>query len=97
MTRKMHVWSVVLPRSIRKHGDYYKYLRLEQAGEAMHHLLNELEIQYGNVKNEAYRFYLMIKAIENRLNCDLTIFKTKPRILKKSQYYKNKGKRIKII
>ena len=58
---------------------------------------NELEIQYGNVKNEAYRFYLMIKAIENRLNCDLTIFKTKPRILKKSQYYKNKGKKIKII
>ena len=82
MTRKMHCWSIVLPRSIRQHGDYYKYLRLEQAGEQMHHLLNLLEVQYGNVKNEVYRFYLMIKAIENKLNCDMTIFQRKQRVLK---------------
>ena len=91
MTRKMHVLSVVLPRDIRATGDYYKYLRLEQAGEKMHHILNELEIQYGNVKNQAYRFYLMIKEVENRMNCDFTIFQRKPRKLRKSEFYRNRN------
>ena len=46
MTRKMHVLSIILPKHIRKDGDYYEHLKLEQAGERLHNVLNQLERQY---------------------------------------------------
>ena len=58
-------------------GDYYKYLKMEQDGESLHHQLNELEKQYGCVKNKAEMYYLMIKELENRRNSDKTIFNSK--------------------
>ena len=36
LTRKMHVFSLVLPKHIREKGLYYEILCLEQAGEHTH-------------------------------------------------------------
>ena len=77
LTRKMHVLPIVLPWFIRNRGDYYKYLKMEQDGESLHHQLNELEKQYGCVKNKAEMYYLIIKELENRRNSDKTIFNSK--------------------
>ena len=70
----MHVMSCVLPRDIRATGDYYKYLKLEQEGERLHNVLNDLERQFASVKNQALRYFLMMKELTNRQNCDLSIF-----------------------
>ena len=70
MTRKMHVLSCNLPSDIRKNGDYYKYLKLEQEGERLHSELNKLERQFRTVRNQAQRYFLMLRELENKQKCD---------------------------
>ena len=48
----MNVLSITGPKQIREDGDYFKYLKLEQAMERAHHELNELEKQFECVKNK---------------------------------------------
>ena len=79
MTRKMHVFSIVLPKFIREKGDYFKYLKLEQNGESRHHLLNELEVTHACLKNQSERYFLMLKALENKWKCDPEMFRKKRR------------------
>ena len=82
MTRKMHVFSNVLPKQIREKGEYYEYLKLEQEEESLYHQLNELEIQFACVKNQALRYFLMIKELANRKNCNKSLFTKKKRVLR---------------
>ena len=53
MTRKMHILSIIAPEQVRRNGNFYKYLKLEQETERAHHVLNQLEAQYECVKNKA--------------------------------------------
>ena len=77
MTRKMNVLSVTGPRQIREDGDYFKYLKLEQAIERAHHELNELEKQFECVKNKPEKYFLMIKSYKNRQKIDQDIINTR--------------------
>ena len=83
MTRKMHVISCVLSRDIWENGDYYKYLKLEQAGERLHNVLNQLERQYASVMNIALRYFYMLKALADKQKSSTWMFETQKRKFKK--------------
>ena len=59
-----------LQRKVSKHGDWYRYLRLEQETERAHHELNLLEEEFRSVKNKAQKYYLMLKAFKNKQKID---------------------------
>ena len=73
----MHILSIIGPRQIREDGDFFKYLKLEQAIERAHHELNELEKQYECVKNKSEKYFLMIKSYKNLQKTDQNITKTR--------------------
>ena len=66
LTRKMHLLSFSAPKQIREHGEWYKYLRLEQETKHAHHELNLLEEEFISVKNKAQKYYLILKAFKNK-------------------------------
>ena len=49
ITRKMHVFSLILPIFVRTFKMTHKLLKLEQATESLHHKLNILEQQNLNI------------------------------------------------
>ena len=63
LTRKMHVFSMVLPKHIREKGLYYEFLCLEQAGERAHNRLNKAESIFANIQNEEKRYFKIIKYV----------------------------------
>ena len=75
--------SVVLPRHIRETGDYFKYLKLEQAGERLHNVLNQLERQYGTVRNIALRYFYMMKALADKQKSSTWMFEKQKRKFKR--------------
>ena len=75
-------FSNVFPKQIRETGEYYEYLKLEQEGESLHHQLNELERQFACVKNQAMRYFLMIKELANKKHCDKRLFMKKKRVFR---------------
>ena len=55
-----------MPRHIRENGDFFKYLRLEQAGERLHNQLNQLERQFASIRDTTLRYFYMMKALVNK-------------------------------
>ena len=81
----LNVLAIAGPRQIREDGDYFKYLKLEQAIECAHHELNELEKQFECVKNKPEEYFLMIKSYKNRQKEDQDITKTRHPLTFKSK------------
>ena len=79
ITRKMHSLAVVFPKYIREQNIVYKMLKLEQAGEALHKELNDLERSLINIRNKSFRYYHLLKAYYNKLNLPMDVFKIKKR------------------
>ena len=77
--------SFVAPEQIRKDGDFFKYLKLEQEVERAHHILNLLERRFESVKNKGLKYFLMIKAFKNLQKCDFSITMTEGQLRKLSQ------------
>ena len=48
----MYILSIVGPRQVREDPYFFKYLKLEQAIERAHVLLNKLEKRFENIKNQ---------------------------------------------
>ena len=80
LTRKMHLLSFSAPKQIREHGDWYRYLRLEQETERAHHELNLLEEEFRSVKNKAQKYYLMLKAFKNKQKIDKGVVVPRKRV-----------------
>ena len=76
LTRKMHILSVIAPEQVRRNGNFYKYLKLEQETERAHHILNLLEVRFECVKNKAMKYFLMLQAFKNIQKTDLLVFST---------------------
>ena len=78
----------VFPKFIREQNLCYKMLKLEQAGEKVHSILNDLERLLSGIKNKETRYFILLKEYENLLRCDLKNFKAtrqrqvKPKIKK---------------
>ena len=83
LTRKMHVFSAVLPKHIREKGLYYEFLCLEQAGEKDHARFNKGEVIWANIRSEEEQFFKIMKYVKNADMCDMTIFNSA-----KTKYYK---------
>ena len=77
LTRKIHILSVIAPEQVRRNGNFYKYLKLEQETERAHHILNFLEVRFECVKNKAIKYFLMLQAFKNIQKTDLSLLKTK--------------------
>ena len=73
----MHILSIIAPQQVRKNGNFYKYLKLEQETERAHHILNLLEVRYECVKDKAMKYYLMLKEFKNLQKTNLALLKTK--------------------
>ena len=54
----MHVLSIVAPKQIREQGAVYKMMKIEQQGEKIHKQLNDLDREFGYIKNKAKRFFI---------------------------------------
>ena len=80
LTRKMHLLAFSAPKQIREHGDWYRYLRLEQETERAHHELNLLEEEFRSVKNKAQNFFLMLKAFKNKQKIDKSVALPRKRV-----------------
>ena len=65
ITRKMHVFSMILPGFVRKFKMAYLMLKLEQYTESMHNKLNQAEIRNRNIKNSGKRLLNCIQQLEN--------------------------------
>ena len=52
----MYVLSMIFSKFIREKKSVYKFLQLEQEGERLNKILNELETKY---KNKTYRYFKM--------------------------------------
>ena len=61
----MHVLRIVAPKQIREQGAVYKMMKIEQQGEKIHKQLNDLDRQFGNIKNKAKSFFYMLRELEN--------------------------------
>ena len=40
-------------------------MKIEQQGEKLHKKLNDLDRQFGNIKNKSKRFFYMLRELEN--------------------------------
>ena len=61
-------YSLVLPKFIReKKGLVNTMFRLEQEGEHIHQVLNQLERTYKSIASKPKRYYHMIENFENKL------------------------------
>ena len=89
LTRKMHSLSYVFPRFIREQNICYKMLKLEQEGERLHHVLNEIERRYENIKKQPLRYFYMLLEYENFKKCDMSIF-----LIKRRGQNKKKGRKL---
>ena len=66
LTRKMIEYSLVLPRFLREKKNLMNtLLRLEQEGEHLHQLFNNMENNYKSVFKKSYRYFLMLESYEN--------------------------------
>jgi hypothetical protein len=79
ITRKMHVFSMVLPWYVRKYKMAHLMLKLEQLTESMHNKLNTAENLNRNIRNAGHRLLNCIRDIENRKHCDLNLFQSRKR------------------
>ena len=77
LTRKMNILSIVGPRQVREDPYFFKYLKLEQAIERAHVLLNKLEKRFENIKNQTEKNYLMIREFKIQQKADLNLMVTK--------------------
>ena len=60
--------SLVMPRFIRAEpGMVNKILRLEQEGERLHAVMNDLESKNKNIMDKGKRYYNMIRDHENKM------------------------------
>ena len=64
-------------QQVRRNGNFYKYLKLEQETERAHHVLNQLEARFECIKNKAMKYFLMWKAFKNIQKTDFSLVKTK--------------------
>ena len=67
MTPKMNILSCVMPKHIREQKIYYKMLKVEQEGERVNKVLNEIETTLIHMKKKPLRYFLLLKTYENRL------------------------------
>ena len=70
----MHVFSLVLPKYIRKYKIPYKILKLEQETEHLHHILNVFEERNANIKNLGKRYLTMLKLYSNGQSTNNSMF-----------------------
>ena len=70
LTRKMIELSLVMPKFIRTKPLLVNAMfRLEQEGEHLHKLLNDIERNLRNILNREERYYKMIREYENKVYC----------------------------
>ena len=77
MTPKMHILSCVLPKHIREQKIYYKMLKVEQEGERINKVLNEIETTLIHMKKKSLRYFILLKTYENRLMTSKKNFQSK--------------------
>ena len=70
----MSILSINAPEQVRKDGNFYKYLKLQQETEHSHAILNKLEVRYECVRNKAYKYFLILKAFKNMQKTDSSLF-----------------------
>ena len=54
-----------LQKQIREQGSVYKMMKIEQQGEKLHKKLNDVDRQFGNIKNKSKIFFYMLRELEN--------------------------------
>ena len=72
----------VLPKQIREQKMVHIMMKVEQEGERLNKVLNEIENKLVQIKNKPTRYFQMIRDLENKILSDHTYFEKKSRSLK---------------
>ena len=75
----MHILSCVLPKQIREQKMVHIMLKVEQEGERLNKVLNEIETKLVHITNKPARYFQMIRDLENKILSDQTYFEKHPR------------------
>ena len=69
----------VLPKQIREQKMVHIMMKVEQEGERLNKVLNEIENKLVQIKNKPTRYFQMIRDLENKILSDHTYFEKQPR------------------
>ena len=69
-------------------------MKVEQAGEKLHAILNNIERRLEKIKNKAQRYWCLLREYENFIMCDLSGFAPQKRGRYKPRKNKSKAKKV---
>ena len=73
---------------------YTNRVKVKQAGEKLHAILNNIERRLEKIKNKAQRYWFLLREYENFIMCDLTGFAPQKRGRYKPRKNKSKAKKV---
>ena len=84
LTPKAHDMIFVLPTFIEIHKTFYMFYKIEQAGESIHAVLNEIQRKIWSIRDPEERIWKYIEKYELRNVLDIGIVAPVKRILNKN-------------
>ena len=83
ITPKGHILSFVIPEFLKHRRTYFMFYKMEQAGESIHAVLNDIERKIWAIKDEEKKMWKYIERYELRNVTNVTIVTPMKRIYKK--------------
>ena len=82
MTPKVHDMIFVIPEFIKIHRSFYMFYKVEQAGESIHAVLNDIHRKIWSIKDGELKLWKFIERYELRNALNISIITPIKRILK---------------
>ena len=79
---KGHIISIVLPKSVEYLRSFYRFYKLEQKGEEIHSVLNDLERKAWVIRNKEQKLWTIIQRYEVRNQSKVDIVEPVKRLFK---------------
>ena len=70
-----HILSFVLPKAVEEHKTFWRFYKVEQKGESIHAMMNDIDRKCWVIKNEESRLWKLIERYElrNVTNVDIVV------------------------
>ena len=85
LTPKGHILSFVFPRIIEEHRTFFRFYKVEEKGESIHAIMNDINRKCWVIKNKEARLWKIIERYELRNVTNVNITKPLKRTLKRTK------------
>ena len=82
--QKGHILSFVLPQIIKEHRTFFRFYKLEEKGESIHAIMNDINRKCWVIKNKEARLWKIIERYELRNVTNVNITAPLKRTLKRN-------------